>query len=220
MTKDKIIKTFSNMPELETDRLLLRKIKPSDADDMYEYSCREDVTRYLLWKPHPNRNFTERYINELQGKYRSGEFYDWAVELKSNKKMIGTCGFTSFDTDNNCSEIGYVLNPNYWNCGYTTEAAMSVITFGFCELNQNRIEARYMIGNDQSRRVMEKCGLKCEGVNRGLMYVRGSYRDICTYAMLYEDFTLKNIIHDKPVYKIREKNINCKIMDFFMRNYK
>ena len=65
-----------------------------------------------------------------------------------------------FDKNNTSAEIGYVINPAYWNKGYATEAGSMVIRLGFIELDLNRIEARHMIGNDSSGRVMEKCGMK------------------------------------------------------------
>ena len=127
MTGNGLLKIFSSIPELETERLLLRKLKITDAEDMYEYSRQDEVTRYLLWRPHPDSNYTVRYLADIVIKYRTGDFLDWAVELKSEGKMIGTCGFTTFDNYNRCAEIGYVLNPAYWGAGLASEAAMCVI---------------------------------------------------------------------------------------------
>ncbi|MFA6948408.1 MAG: GNAT family N-acetyltransferase, partial [Eubacteriales bacterium] len=75
---NRLRKIFSRIPELETQRLILRRMRPSDADDMYEYSRDPEVTRYLLWSPHPSRDYTKRYLEQLQSEYRLGEFYDWA----------------------------------------------------------------------------------------------------------------------------------------------
>ena len=109
--KDKIFNIFSDIPTLECDRLVLRRMKRTDAADMYEYAKEECVTEYLLWNPHESERYTEQYLKYIQGKYRDGEFYDWAVILKSENKMIGTCGFTSIDIDNNSAEVGYVISP-------------------------------------------------------------------------------------------------------------
>ena len=56
-------KVFKDPPVLETERLLLRPLSVSDAKDMYEYSSREEVTRYLLYSPHESLEYTERYLN-------------------------------------------------------------------------------------------------------------------------------------------------------------
>ncbi len=186
--KDKINKIFSSIPKLDCERLLLRRIERSDAPDMYEYAQRQDVTKYLLWSPHDSLAYTEQYLGFVQTQYRDGIFYDWALILKSENKMIGTCGFTSFDNDNNSAEIGYVINPEYRGNGYACEALERVLGFGFEVLELNRIEAKYIVGNEASRRVMEKCNMKFEGVARSSMLIKGEYMDIGRCAILRDEY--------------------------------
>lgn len=188
MKLDRVKRVFSRTPNLETPRLLLRKMKISDAKDMYEYACRLDVTQYLLWSPHPDFEHTKSYLSFLQKQYKNGEFYDWAIILKAKNKMIGTCGFTAIDTLNNSAEIGYVVNPDYKNIGIATEAVSAVLRFGFAEMDFNRIEARYIIGNSASRRVMEKCGMNFEGIHASSIYVKEKYADIGVCAILREKY--------------------------------
>lgn len=182
---DKIFKPF---PMIETPRLLLRKLEKYDSADMYEYSCREETTRYLLWNPHPSINYTKSYLNMVQKLYRNGGYYDWAVIERESGKMIGTCGFTRLDERHNLGEIGYVLNRAFWQKGYASEAASAIIEFGFLRLGLNRIEGRYMAENEASRHVMEHCGMTYEGTLRQFMLVRGSYRDIGLCALLRRDY--------------------------------
>ncbi len=188
ITKNKLHRVFSNIPVLTAERIILRKIVPDDCADMYSYSRMEEVTKYLLWYPHPDADYTYRYLKQLQEQYRNGEFTDWGIVLKNSGRMIGTCGFTSFDVPNNRGEIGYVLHPDFWGMGIAAEAAYAVMTFGFCKLNLNKIEAKYIIGNDQSRRVMEKCGMKFEGVLRQHMLIKGDYKDIGICSILKSEF--------------------------------
>ena len=201
MNKD-IRRTFANIPTLETDRLTLRKIRVTDCEDMYEYACQPEVTKYLLWQPHSDSRYTREYLERLQTQYRNGEFYDWAVVIREScesgwgvfrhesvrETMIGTCGFTSLWPEDNRGEIGYVLNPKYWGKGIMSEAVARVLAFGFSELGLNRIEARYMVGNERSLGLMQRCGMTFEGVHRELMLVKGIYRDIGTCAILARDF--------------------------------
>jgi len=186
--KSKIFNLFSKIPTLTTERLTLRRMKTSDWRDMYEYASRRDVTEYLLWEPHSDPDQTRDYLSYLQTRYRTGDFYDWAVIDNESKRMIGTCGFTTLDFQNNAAEVGYVINPNFWGRGLATEAVRRVMDFGFMELNVHRIEAKYIVGNDRSRRVMEKCGMTFEGVRRGSMYIKGRYRDIGCCAILSEEY--------------------------------
>lgn len=188
MKNNRLKKTFSKIPTLETERLVLRRMKPDDYADMYEYARRKDVTEYLLWEPHPDRKTTHRYLYYIQDRYKAGEFFDWAVILKEENKMIGTVGFSRIDEANSLAEVGYVINPVYHGNGYAPEALLEVMMFGFMELNLHRIEAKFMHGNDRSRRVMEKCGMRYEGCARDSMYVKGDFRSIHTYSILSDEF--------------------------------
>ncbi len=188
MKKENLLHIFSHMPKLQTDRLLLRPMRVSDAADMYDYAQNPKVTEYLLWKPHPGIHYTRSYLEYLEGRYRTGSFYDWGIILKESNKMIGTCGFAHIDTVHNVGEIGYVLHPDHWGQGIAVEAAVAVLHFGFQTLGLHRIEARYMVGNDASRKVMEKLGMRFEGVRREAMFIKGSYRDIGTCALLVQDY--------------------------------
>lgn len=188
MKKSYVCNLFKSIPTLTTARLTLRRLKTSDSHDMYEYSCDPDVTKFLLWEPHKCHDQTKDYLHYVQKCYRAGDFYDWAVVSNSDKKMIGTCGFTTLDFSNNSAEVGYVLNRKYWGQGIAAEALCRVLDFAFMELNVHRVEAKYIIGNDSSRRVMEKCGMSFEGVRRSSMFIKGDYRDIGVCSILYDEY--------------------------------
>ena len=188
MKREIIYSVFSDMPRIVTDRLILRQMKACDARDMFEYASNPNTTRYLTWKAHPSVEYTEEYLKYLQTRYAAGDFYDFAVTLKDSGKMIGTCGFTRFHAESNSAEIGYVINPAYHGQGIATEAARAVISFGFSELKLHRIEARHMVGNDASHRVMEKLGMSFEGYHKDAIYVKGEYKTVGYCAITKEKF--------------------------------
>ncbi len=192
MKKETVYRVFSRMPELKTERLTLRKMQVGDAEDMFEYACREDVTRYLTWNPHPDFAYTREYLEYLGGRYSAGMFYDWAVVYRPDAKMIGTCGFTSFNCTHDSAEVGYVVNPAYWGHGIAGEALECVLQFGFEDLKLHRIEAKFIKGNERSRHVMEKAGMVFEGYQRDAMRVKGSYVTVGVCAILAADWRLKN----------------------------
>lgn len=192
MKREQLLGIFRRIPTLETDRLILRGMRVSDTDDMYEYAHLADVTRYLLWKLHPDRDYTRQYLEYIGTRYAAGDFYDWAVTLRDTGKMIGTCGFTRIDLSNNCGEIGYVINPNFHGRGLATEAARAVCDFGFRSLGLHRIEARYIVGNQASRRVMDKLGMREEGTFADAYRVNGKYRTVTVCAMLEADIRAKS----------------------------
>lgn len=181
-------KLFRRIPELTTERLILRRIRVADTADMYTYSKRADVTKYLLWDPHPSEEYTREYTTYLQSRYREGELYDWAITLRESGKMIGTCGFAAIYAADDRAEIGYVINPDFSSRGYASEAVAAVLAYGFSALKLNRIEARCFDANAASIRVMEKNGFLYEGTGRQSMKIKGEYQDIRTYAILAEEY--------------------------------
>ena len=188
MKQETLHRVFAHMPELHTPRLLLRRMRTSDDKDMYDYACRPEVTRYLLWSPHPDLGYTGEYLKYLATRYAAGTFYDWAVVLKESGRMVGTCGFTAIDAQNETGEIGYVLSPRVWGQGIACEAVRTVLAFGFERLLLQRIEARFIRGNDASLRVMQKVGMTFEGYHRQSMLIKGVRRDIGYCSILRDEF--------------------------------
>lgn len=188
MKREKIYKIFSDMPTLNTERLILRPMCVGDAADMFDYAHRDDVTTYLLWSPHQSISYTREYLKYIETRYDAGDFYDWAVIERASGKMIGTCGFTRIDMSNNAGEIGYVLNPEFHGKGYGTEAASEALRFGFDVIGLHRIEAKFMEGNNVSLRVMDKLGMTFEGFRKESMLVKGKYRTIGISAILFDDY--------------------------------
>ncbi len=180
------LKLFINIPTLFTKRVKLRKISKSDLKDVYAYASDPEVSKFLLWSPHRCIQDTTHYLSCITKKYKNGEFYDWGIEYEG--KIIGTVGFTSFSVAHNVGEIGYVLSSKYWGMGIASEAAERIIRFGFETLSLNRIEARYMIENEASRKVGEKLGMSLEGVIRGGVFAKGKFKDVGLMSILREEY--------------------------------
>lgn len=193
----KIKEVFANIPQIETERLVLRRIEPRDAADMYEYSCLNTVTEYLTWNPHKSEKETERYIKLLGKKYDKGAFWDFGLEHKETKKFIGTCGFTSFVIDENSAEIGYVLAPGFWGQGLAVEACTAVLKFGFAVFDVDRICARYIDGNDSSKKVMEKLGMSYVTTYKNSFYIKNEYKTVIEYAVTKKDFFVAQALNKK-----------------------
>ena len=189
MNAEMINYIFRHMPEIATERLILRKMRVDDVEDMYDYAKRDELTKYLLWYSHESKKHTKDYLKYITKKYRAGEFFDWAIEEKESGRMIGTCGFTSIDPTHRTGEIGYVINPDFKGRGYAPEAARAIVEFGFYELELNRIEARFMKGNDPSLRVMQKIGMIFEGYLRDYMFVKGEYKTVGVCSILKREFS-------------------------------
>ena len=183
-----VCSTFKDPPCLETPRLLLCKIVPSHAEDMYEYSCDPEVTKYLTWSPHSSLAETERFVKLLQKKYDNGTFNDWGLMEKSTGKFIGTCGYTSFNYEENTAEVGYVLSKDYWGKGLAAEAVRAVMKFGFERFGLEGFLAKHMEGNDASGKVMQKCGMKFKGLYKHSMFIKGEFKNIVVYTITKTEF--------------------------------
>lgn len=192
LSEKRIREVFSNIPELETERLRLRKITLADAEDMYAYSRLPEVTEYLTWNPHKSPKETLRYVRLLERKYAKGAFWDFGVEHRETGKMIGTCGFTSFCVDENSAEIGYVISPSYRGCGLAVEACRAVMKFGFITFDLDRICARFIEGNAASERVMQKLSMTYAETYRNSFYIKNRYRTVIEYAITKKAFFAQN----------------------------
>ena len=184
---------YFSTPTLETERLILRRLNIRDAQDMFEYSQDPQVAQHVLWSAHRTISDSRMTIKYQMHKYRAGEPASWGIELKETGKLIGTIGFMWFQPDNMSAEVGYSLARAQWNKGIMSEALDKVIRYGFSKLYMNRIEAQHEVDNPASGRVMEKCGMKKEGVLRQRLYNKGKYCDMALYSILRDDWK-QNII--------------------------
>lgn len=173
------------MLSLTTDRLLLREFNEQDWESVHSYACDREVVRYMPWGPNTEddtRNFIRRAISYQQEYPR--RHFELAVILKEEDLLIGGCGIRVSNPDLGEGNIGYCLNRNFWGRGYATEAARTLLKFGFETLNLHRIYATCDPENKASVRVLEKIGMSLEGHLRENLRIRGEWRDSLVYAIL------------------------------------
>jgi [ribosomal protein S5]-alanine N-acetyltransferase len=175
------------LPRLETPRLVLRALSLDDADDIFAYASDSEVTRYTIFERHLSSKTTTEWLRSVIDTYRDGHPGPWGMELRSSRRLIGACGFRNWETQHGCAEMGYTVTRAYWNQGYASEAVRALIAFGFEHMNLNRIEARAVPANLGSTRVMEKAGMKFEGVLRQSEFFKGAYQDLAIYSILRHD---------------------------------
>lgn len=179
---------FKPFPTIETDRLILRKIKKSDAKDLYEYCSSEVSARYSLWEPHEDLGVTRQYISWLLRSEKRGEYFTWGIELKSSGKLIGTVSLPSIDKDYKVAEIGYGIIDSYWGNGYASEAIKAIMEYGFCTVGFICINAKIMKENSASVRVASAVGMQCDGLLRNGVYCKGKAHDVYVFSMLDTDY--------------------------------
>ena len=150
------------MKPLETERLILRKYTENDFHAVHSYgSCAENII-YMPFGPNTEeqtRDFIKRAIGYAEE--NPVTHYQCAVELKESGIFIGGCGINISDEK---AEIGWLVHRDYWKQGYGTEMGKEMLRFGFEEMSLHRIIARCDVENIGSYRLMEKLGMRREGL--------------------------------------------------------
>jgi ribosomal-protein-alanine N-acetyltransferase len=181
--------THKGTVTLETERLILRKFSPDDAEPMYRnWASDPEVSRTVMWQTHDSLEATQKVIASWVEDYESPAKYEWAIVLRSLGEPIGSIAAMSANDDVRAVTVGYNIGKAWWGNGYVTEALNMVIRFLFEEVGLNRIQADYLTINPASGAVMRKCGLKFEGIKRQCIFSKGKIYDLAMYAILAEDY--------------------------------
>jgi [ribosomal protein S5]-alanine N-acetyltransferase len=176
---------------LETNRLILRRFNISDAEAMYKnWAGDDEVTKFLTWTSHNSIEKSKSYITSLMNNYQKSDIYDWGIELKEIGQVIGSIGVVRCNEEIGSVHIGYCIGKQWWNKGITSEAFSAVIRYLFKEVYVNRIESRHDPRNENSGKVMKKCGLQYEGTLRKSDINNQGICDAAWYALLSEDYNI------------------------------
>lgn len=172
---------------LESERLLLRPIKESDADDIFEIFSDIEVMKYYDLLPFLTINDAINQVDIFRKCLSEKTMIRWGIELKANGKLIGTCGFFAFSEENRKAEMGYELNREYWNKGIMSESLKMIMDFIFRETDINRIETYVEPMNTASLNLLESLGFTKEGSLRQYELCRGQLIDITIWGLLKSD---------------------------------
>ncbi len=173
---------------METPRLKLRAFRLTDAPYVQALAGARAIADTTLNIPHPYEDgMAEDWIRSLGPEYDAGVSATFAIERRDNQSLVGAIGL-KLDRQNNKGDLGYWIGQPFWNYGYATEAAAALIAFGFDDLDLNRISAGHFVRNPASGRVMEKAGMKPEGVSRQDVVKWGKYEDLAFYGVLRQDW--------------------------------
>jgi [ribosomal protein S5]-alanine N-acetyltransferase len=171
-------------PTLETKRLLLREITKDDAGSLFDCFSNENVTRYYGQETLENIEQADALVEFFSNSFKEKRGIRWGIEMKGTQGIIGTIGLNAWSPKHKRAEIGYEIHPDHWRKGYTSEAVLEVIQYGFNELGLTRIGAVVFIDNIASINLLMKAGFKKEGVLRNYMYQNGSAHDTYVYSFL------------------------------------
>ncbi|MFH5836883.1 GNAT family N-acetyltransferase [Proteiniclasticum sp. C24MP] len=176
------------MDQIETKRLLLRKLIASDAVRIEKLAGDYDVAKTTLNIPHP---YPEGSASDfIESRHRAEEkksIAAFAIVEKESQLFIGLINL-NLSAPHSRGELAYWIGKDYWRKGYGTEAVEALIAYGFQVLHLHKIYAASFISNPGSWRVMEKAGLKYEGTLRQHVARLGEFHDLVYYGLLKEAY--------------------------------
>lgn len=170
---------------LTTERLTLREFQEADWASTHVYEFDPEVVRYETfgpYSPEESCGYIRRMLVEAANSPRLT--YDLAVVLLAEDRLIGRCGLRVVDSKLREGMLWYILNRAYWGRGYATEAARSMVDFGFGQLRLHRIFADCDPANAPSIRLLGRLGMRLEGHFRENAWIKGAWTDSLIYALL------------------------------------
>ena len=170
------------MPQLATARLVLRPWQARDEDAIVRYADNPNVARHLRDTfPAPyTRTAAERWV--AYNASVQGPTLDFAITLDG--EAIGGIGFLRNEDIFRCAlELGYWLGEPFWGRGFVAEAIMAAVDYAFATFPEvTVVQARHMVSNPASGRVLEKAGFQLEGRLRDAAVKRGVVSDLLVYS--------------------------------------
>ena len=182
----------ATLPErIETERLVLRVRTVADAEDIFVYASRPEVSYPAGFPPVKTLEdeiyYLEHTLPERNEKDNLPAGY--GIVVKGTDTIIGSVDFPHRHEDD-VLEIGYTLHPDYWGLGYVPEAACALIDLAFKELMLHKIELTCFGYNVQSQRVAEKLGFTLEARIRNRKDAQGNRCDSLIYGLLRSEWEI------------------------------
>lgn len=177
--------------KLETERLILRQFKIEDYVELYNnWACEDAVTKFLTWQTHTNQYVTKSVLADWIPKYENKDFYNWAIELKEENRLIGNISVVSLREETLSAILGYCMGSKWWGKEIMPEAGKAVLKYLFEEVGFNRIAANHDKNNPKSGRVMQKIGMTYEGTLRSAGFCNQGIIDDVRYSILKSEWDL------------------------------
>jgi len=144
---------------LETERLVLRRSRESDAPSMLAYCSDPIVMRFMHFRAHATINEVYGFLESCAERWASGDEYCWVVTVKPDDSSIGHIAIRVHPCD---ASFGYLFRKESWGFGFATEAARAVVQTAFSNPAVSRVWATCDVDNVRSTRVLQKVGLELE----------------------------------------------------------
>lgn len=186
-----------DLPIVETNRCILRPLMLEDANDMFVYAHDEKTTKYVAFPRHQTLADSQYVLENIFLNHEARKTPPtYAIVLKANNQMIGTCDVTKKTLPGDIGELGYILNKQYWGQGIMSEVVEKVLEIAFLHSGFHSIRVTHAVENIGSQKVIEKSGFQYEGVLRAYMFQNGVYYDMKSYSLLQSEYAERKKQHE------------------------
>ena len=179
---------FDKFPVLETRRLILRQVQYYDVESMHWMRTDPAIMKYMDTELPKTISDTQKKFEQELESFSKGDSVYWAIVLKKTNKFIGGAGFWRIIKEHYRAEIGYQLLPEYWRKGYSLEALIAIIQFGFKKMGLHSIEGNVNPKNIPSIKLLEKLGFKQEAYFKENFYYNGKFLDSAIFSLIISDW--------------------------------
>ncbi len=143
--------------QLDTDRLVLRRLKYEDAEEIfYTYASKAEATRFMSWPTHQRIEDTRSFLRYAVNGWRVGTDYSFCIRIRESNRLIGSCGLVHEDGK---IQLGYILSPTHWGQGYATEVCCKLMAVVRTLPGVYRVSTFVDTDNKASARVLQKSGM-------------------------------------------------------------
>ena len=175
-------------PVLTTMRFVMRQLQQKDLGQLVIRCNNENISKQTYNLPFPyTEEFAELRLGFIGDGFLKGERIVWLITEKNTGIIVGEMGL-HLKKEHETAELGYWVAEEFWGKGIATEVLAFVLDFGFRELGLHKIFATHFGDNPASGKVMQKCGMKHEGVLRSHVNSRGEYKDLVQFGLLQSEW--------------------------------
>lgn len=175
---------FNPFPVLSTERLLLRQVTQEDVNEIFFLRSDNRVLKYLAKEPARTINEASLFIKKINELENTNNGITWGINLKGEKKLLGTICYWNITKDHYRAELGYALHPDLHGKGIMQEALSEVLDYGFTAMRLHSVEARVDPLNEASIKLLERNNFIREGHFKEDYFYNGKFLDTTVYSLI------------------------------------
>ena len=175
---------FNAFPRLETPRVVLRAMTPSDADDLLRVCSEPLVAEHQDWAPFTRLAEASQFINERLDLFQRRARISWGIALAPDGPLVGQIGLHSISLRDRRAELAFDLRSDHWRRGLMTEALSAVLSFAFERGQLNKVVAQTVVENRACHELLRRLGFEIEGRLPAHYHWKGAFHDVNLYGLV------------------------------------